>query len=232
MTLTVLETPAGPIEALLVTPSTGTGPWPGVVIVHDIAGFTTDVREISRRVADAGYVVLTPNLYSRGGARCIPRVFRELMQQRGRALDDLAAARDLLTSRADCTGAVGIAGFCMGGGFALVMSSQGFGASAPFYGVPLPRHLDKVLKGACPVVASFGARDALGLGAAKKLSRKLDAAGIPNDVKTYPGVGHSFANQLPAQPLLRVVGFGYDDDATEDAWRRVFAFFREHLSAG
>lgn len=230
MTGVSLETPDGPVEALHLTPSTGTGPWPGVVVVHDIAGFTADVQGISRRVADAGFAVLTPNLYSRGGAaRCIPRVFRELLLQRGRALDDLAAARDFLAASPDCTGAVGIVGFCMGGGFALVMSSQGFGASAPFYGVPLPRHLDDLLHGACPVVASFGARDPIGIGAAGKLRRRLDAAGIPNDVKSYPGVGHSFANRMPAQPLLRIVGFGYDDAATEDAWRRVFAFFGEHL---
>ena len=69
----------------------------------------------------------------------------------------------------------------------------------------------------------------LGLGAANRLRKKLNAKGIPNDVKSYPGVGHSFANQLPAQPLLRVLGFGYNDEATEDAWRRVFAFFGEHL---
>jgi carboxymethylenebutenolidase len=232
MTTIRLEAPGGPIEALHLTPSTGTGPWPGVVVVHDIAGFTADVQGISRRVADAGFTVLTPNLYSRGGAaRCIPRVFRELLLQRGRALDDLAAARDSLAASPDCTGAVGIVGFCMGGGFALVVSSWGFGASAPFYGVPLPRHLDDLLHGSCPVVASFGARDPIGIGAAGKLRGRLDAAGIPNDVKSYPGVGHSFANRMPAQPLLRIVGFGYDDDATEDAWRRVFAFFGEHLAA-
>jgi carboxymethylenebutenolidase len=156
---------------------------------------------------------------------------RELLTQRGRSLEDIAAARDFLLGTSESSGAVGIVGFCMGGQFALVMAPTGFGASAPFYGAPLPRHLDKVLHGACPVVASFGARDALGIGAPGKLRRELEAQGIPHDVKSYPGVGHSFANQMPLQPLLRIVGFGYDDDATEDAWRRVFAFFGEHLSA-
>lgn len=226
-----LETPAGPIEALHLTPPTGSGPWPGVVVVHDIAGFSDDVHNISTRIADAGYVVLTPNLYSRGGAaRCVPRVMRELLTQRGRSLEDIGAAREFLATQPDCTGEVGIVGFCMGGQFALVLAPSGFSASAPFYGAPLPRHLDKVLHGACPVVASFGSRDVLGLGAAKKLRKKLDKHGIPHDVKSYPGVGHSFANQLPAQPLLRVVGFGYNDEATEDAFQRVFAFFGEHLA--
>jgi carboxymethylenebutenolidase len=231
MSVIGLETPAGPIEALQLTPPSGSGPWPGVVVIHDVAGFSDDVRNISRRIAAAGYTVLTPNLYSRGGAaRCIPQVLRELLTQRGRSLDDIGAARSFLAAQPSCTGAVGIVGFCMGGQFALVTAATGFGASAPFYSSPLPRHLDQLLHGACPVVASFGSRDPLGIGAPGKLRRKLEAHGIPHDVKTYDGVGHSFANQLPLQPLLRVTGFGYNEAATEDAWRRVFAFFAEHLA--
>jgi carboxymethylenebutenolidase len=151
------------------------------------------------------------------------------MTQRGRALDDVLAARDHLKALTECTGRVGIAGFCMGGQFALVMSPKGFGASAPFYGAPLPRELSETLDGACPIVASFGGRDPLGRGAPEKLQRVLDHKGITNDVKSYPKVGHSFANKLPAQPLLRIAGFGYNQAATEDAWARVFSFFGEHL---
>lgn len=80
-------------------------------------------------------------------------------------------------------------------------------------------------------MASFGARDLLGKGAPEKLREVLAAKQIANDVKVYPGAGHSFANTLPGQPLLRIAGFGYDDAATEDAWSRVFAFFGEHLTA-
>jgi carboxymethylenebutenolidase len=203
-----------------------------VVLVHDLFGYTDDVKNISRRVADAGYVVLTPNLYGRGGGpKCVAKVFRALLTKQGEAVDDLHAAREFLQAREDCTGPVGIAGFCMGGGFSLVLAPHGFAASAPFYGVPLPRPLDETLRGACPVVASFGARDPLGIGAAGKLEKELAAQGIPHDVKAYPGVGHSFANQLPAQPLMRITGFGYSEEATEDAWQRVFAFFAEHLRA-
>lgn len=52
----------------------------------------------------------------------------------------------------------------------------------------------------------------------------LDGKGITNDIKVYPEVGHSFANKLPAQPLLRIAGFGYNQAATDDAWARVFSF--------
>ncbi|ORV18552.1 dienelactone hydrolase family protein [Mycobacterium celatum] len=230
MTTIQMDTPAGPIDALLDVPD-GQGPFPGVVVIHDAIGYGPDKESINDHIAAAGYIAITPNLFARGGrARCVPKVMRELLTQRaGRAQDDILAARDHLLSMPQCSGKVGIAGFCMGGQFALVMSPKGFGASAPFYGTPLPRHLDEALDGACPIVASFGSRDPLGIGAPTKLQRVLEQKAIPNDVKVYPRAGHSFANKLPAQPLLRITGFGYNEAATQDAWARVFAFFREHL---
>lgn len=226
-----LDTPDGPIDALLSTPA-GEGPWPGVVVVHDAFGYGRDKQSTNDRIARAGYLALTPNLYARGGrVRCITRVMKELAAQRGRALDDILAARDHLKAMPQCSGQVGVAGFCMGGRFALVMSPKGFGASAPFYSTPLPRGLDKTLDGACPIVASFGGRDPAGRGAPDKLREIVAAKNIAADIEVYPQAGHSFANELPAQPLLRIAGFGYDEAATEDAWRRVFAFFGEHLTA-
>jgi len=231
MTTIQIDTPDGPIDALLSLPQ-GDGPWPGVVVIHDAIGYGPDMEATNDRIARAGYVALTPNMYSRGGRiRCITRVMRELMTQRGRALDDILAARDHLQAMPECSGRVGIAGFCMGGQFALVMSPKGFGASAPFYGT-LPRNLSETLDGACPIVASFGSRDPLCKGAPDRLREATDAKKIKTDIKVYPRVGHSFANTLPAQPLLRIAGFGYDRAATEDAWSRVFAFFGEHLAAG
>jgi carboxymethylenebutenolidase len=224
-----IDTPAGPIDALLDIPE-GQGPWPGVVIIHDAIGYGPDKRSTNAHIARAGYVALTPNLFARGGwARCVTKVMRDVLTKRGRALDDVLAARDHLQALPECTGRVGIAGFCMGGQFALVMSPKGFSASAPFYGTPLPRELSETLDGACPIVASFGGRDPMGVGAPKKLQQVLDHKGVTSDVKVYPGAGHGFANKLPAQPLLRIAGFGYNEAATEDAWARVFTFFGDHL---
>ena len=224
-----IDTPGGPIDALLDIPE-GQGPWPGVVIIHDAIGYGPDKQSTNAHIARAGYVALTPNLFARGGwARCVTKVMRDVLTKRGRALDDVLAARDHLQALPECTGRVGIAGFCMGGQFALVMSPKGFSASAPFYGTPLPRELSETLDGACPIVASFGARDPMGVGAPKKLQQVLDHKGVTSDVKVYPGAGHGFANKLPAQPLLRIAGFGYNEAATEDAWARVFTFFGDHL---
>jgi dienelactone hydrolase len=116
-------------------------------------------------------------------------VFNDLMAYEGRAFDDIAAARELLSRRSDCTGAIGIAGFCMGGGFALVASTKGFGASAPFYPPPLQRKYATIVDGACPIVASFGKRDPLNRGSGKHLEEVLTEKKIPHDVKTYLHTG-------------------------------------------
>jgi carboxymethylenebutenolidase len=222
-----VEAPAGPIDADLAVPD-GAGPWPGVVVVHDALGLTEDNRTNLRRFADNGFLAIAPGLYSRGGVRCVAKAMLAVQRREGEAVDDIRAARDVLTARKDCTGAVGVAGFCMGGGFALVMASKGFGASAPFYPSAAASY-DSLVEGACPVVASFGRRDPINPGSGRRLERALNRHGIPNDVVTYPGVGHSFANELPGQRLVRIGGFGYDADVTDDAYRRVFAFFGEHL---
>lgn len=226
-----LDTPAGPIDALVDTPE-GEGPWPGVVVVHDALGYQPDKEAVSARIAAAGYLSITPNLYARGGrARCITAVMRAALTKQGPAIEDILAARDYLRDRPDSTGIVGIAGFCMGGQFALILSPKGFGAAAPFYGTPLPKNLEETLNGACPIVASFGARDPIGRGAPAKLNKAVESQGIAADVKVYPNAGHSFANQLPAQALMRVTGFGYNEAVAEDAWGRVFDFFETHLKA-
>jgi carboxymethylenebutenolidase len=223
-----VDTSDGPIDADVVTPA-GTGPWPGVVVIHDLRGATDDSLESAQRFGAAGLLAIAPDLYSRGGAaRCITRVLGAMVSRRGRAVEDITAAREFLAARSDCTGSVGIAGFCMGGGFALVMGPKGFDASAPFYPTIPPRY-GPMVDGSCPVVASYGKRDIWNPGNGPRLANALDSRGIDNDVKVYAGAGHSFANRLPGQAFQRIIGFGYDAEATDDAYRRVFAFFDAHL---
>jgi carboxymethylenebutenolidase len=68
------------------------------------------------------------------------------------------------------------------------------------------------------------------MGAPARLRKVVDDKGTKADIKVYPSTGHSFANKLPGQPLLRITGFGYHDAATEDAHSSVFTFFNEHLA--
>jgi carboxymethylenebutenolidase len=215
----------------------GSGPWPGVVLVHEAYGVTDVMRRQVARVAEAGYLALMPDLYSQGGARkCLLATFRALRSGEGRAFVDIESARELLAERQDSTGVTGVLGFCMGGGFALVAASDhGFAASSINYGM-MPRDLDEVLEHACPIVGSYGARDHSLTGAAAKLSAVLIERGVPHDVKEYPDAGHSFLNDAPSGPVAvrlltkRILGAGPNPEAAADAWRRIEAFFGEHLS--
>ncbi|TQL67385.1 carboxymethylenebutenolidase [Nocardioides albertanoniae] len=225
--------PAGSVPGYLSVPD-GDGPWPGVVVVQDILGMTTDIKRISDRFAANGYLALTPALYQRGSKpACVVSTIRSLVTGRGTAVDDLVAARDHLAADPRCTGKVGVVGFCMGGGFSLQLAPRGiFDAAAPNYGIP-PRDLS-VLSESCPMVASFGAKDRTLPGAAGKVKAALAAGDVPRDVKEYPEVGHSFMNDWgfprPMGTLERVVGFNYSEPEAEDAWRRILGFFAEHLS--
>lgn len=221
------------LRGYLARPSTP-GPWPGVVVLHEAWGLDDVARRQADRLAAAGYLTLLPDLYSDGGAlRCLKATFAALKAQRGRAFQDIEASRAWLTDQADCTGRVGVIGFCMGGGFALLAATRGFDVSSVNYGM-LPEDADSALEGACPVVGSYGGRDRGLKGAAAALGTTLSWLGVEHDVKEYPTAGHSFLNDAPngplvLRPLLKVAGLGPDPVAAADAWQRIERFFATHL---
>ena len=222
----------GELRAYLARPQ-GPGPWPGVIVIHDVLGMTRDLREHADWFASEGFVALAPDLYSWGRKiACLRSTFSDLRAHRGRSFADIAAAKAWLAAGEECTGRVGIVGFCMGGGFALLMAPSGnFDASAPNYG-EVPEAAVDVLAGSCPIVASFGAKDWMFRGHAARLETALDKLGVDHDVKEYPDVGHSFMNKAPnkvVQVLAAAGGFGYDERATADARSRILSYFRKYL---
>lgn len=213
----------------------GAARWPAVVMVHEAFGVTDVMRRQAERLGRAGFVVLMPDLFSQGGARkCLRETFRAMMTGEGRAFVDIERSRLWLASRTDGTGRIGVLGFCMGGGFALMTAGRGFDASSVNYG-RLPKDIDAVLGGACPIVASYGGRDGSLKGAAATLESALERNAVPHDVKEYPTAGHSFLNDAPSGPKIlrpifrQVLGVGPDPVAAQDAWGRIEAFFGEHL---
>lgn len=223
---------SGELHAYLAVPR-GAGPWPGVVVIMDALGLSDDIRTQADRLAVAGYLAFAPDLYSGRGLRCVVATIKASRSGTGPAYDDIAAAHGWLSARADCTGAIGVIGFCMGGGFALLSAPRRqFAAASVNYG-EVPEDAVPGLAGACPIVASYGGRDRALPGRAQRLERALDELGVEHDIKEYPGVGHSFMNRINAGPLLgqvlAFVGGNYDHPATEDSWRRILDFFDRHL---
>jgi carboxymethylenebutenolidase len=228
--LTYPAASAPELKAYVAVPA-GEGPWPGVVVIQDALGLGDDIKRQADRLAAAGYVAFAPDLYSGRGLKCVVATLSASRTGRGPAYQDIEAARRWLEAREDCTGKIGIIGFCMGGGFALLSAPQfPFAAASVNYG-EVPKDVAK-LAGACPVVASYGKKDVTLRGRAARLERTLTGLDVAHDVKEYPDAGHSFMNRVtlgPATPLVHIAGFGYHEEASEDSWRRLLAFFAEHL---
>ena len=212
----------------------GKGPWPGVIMVHEVFGIDDNMRAQMTRLTQSGYVVMMPNLYSRGGARkCLTATFRALASGTGQAFEDIQAAKELLQSRKDVTKKVGVIGFCMGGGFALLLANQGYDAANSNYGM-LPTDIESALAGACPILGNYGAEDNQLKDAKAKLDQTLTKLNVVHDIKLYPDAGHAFMN--PEQgggpffgTLLRITGAKPNPEAAKDAWQRIDSFFAEHL---
>lgn len=224
------------MEAWVARPE-APGPHPAVLVVHEIFGLVDNLEPILARFAAEGYVAFAPNLYDReaSGPVCVTRCMRAMQSGQGEAVDDLYAALDYLSNDPQVDEErMAVTGFCMGGGFALVMAlDTRVSAAAPFYGMS-DGYLKEV-ESSCPVVASYGERDRVFLGKGKKLKHHLVQSGIEHDHKIYPGVGHSFMTTSRGTWLERLgelgpMRVGYDPNAAEDAWGRMLEFFRVQLS--
>jgi carboxymethylenebutenolidase len=201
----------------------GTGPFPGVVVIHEAYGLNANIKDIARRFAREGYAALAVDLFAgRSRAVCMSRLMYGMLVTplKNGGLSELKAALDYLSAQPEVDGAhVGAIGFCMGGAFAIAWActDERLKAIAPFYGVN-PRPLAAVAR-ACPVVGSYPGSD-FSASHGRKLDAALEQYHIPHDIKVYPGAKHSFFNDQ---------GRAYDAAASADAWQRILAFFGERL---
>ncbi|MGH8899350.1 MAG: dienelactone hydrolase family protein [Egibacteraceae bacterium] len=209
----------------LKAPESGQGP--GVVVIQEWWGLTDHVVDVCDRFAAEGFVALAPDLY--GGptthdAADAGRLMRRLPV--AQAARDLSGAVDYLLDHEAVTGRrVGAVGFCMGGGFVLVLAANAgekVGAAVPFYAV-LRGEPD--LSGIrAPVLGHFGEADeAVPVETARSLEQRIrDAAGVEVTFHLYSGAGHAFFND---ENHLGT----YHPAYAKWAWNRTLEFLRANL---
>lgn len=234
VTATSLET--GPVQfpsdgftirGFLARPAAATTRVPAIVIIHEWWGLNDHIKDIARRVAQAGYVALAPDLYSRMGNKVATdaaeaaRLMESLSSQA--ALRDLNAATKYLTQQpfVDCP-RIGVVGFCMGGTLALTMAAHNsdLKACVPFYGKVPPSETFRYLL--CPLLYHYGAKDGwVTKQEVERLQQGLIQQGKPGAVHIYPSAGHAFFNDTRPD--------AYSAPDAKFAWERTLQFFREHL---
>lgn len=215
-----IETPDGTAEALLVTPSEGDGPWPGVLLLMDVFGVRPYLEEMARRIASWGYVVLVPNVFYRDGsvAELLPQGPQDTPQERAayfsvakpriarltseKAVPDLRAYLEVLESRTEVRpGPVGVVGYCMGARLAmraagerpdLVAACAGFHGGQLVTDAPDSPHL--ALAHATAEFC-FGHADhdrSMPPAQVRALGEALAAHGLTATNEVYPGAPHGF----------------------------------------
>lgn len=215
----------GSAHGYLALPDTGSGP--GVIVIQEWWGLTDHVRSVADRFAAEGFVALAPDLYGGRTAHDGARAARMMEQLPiGQAARDLSGAADhLLALDAVTSPSVGAVGFCMGGGFVLLLAAvagERIGAAVPYYGVRGFTAGDAP-KVSAPVLGHFASEDGWATPEeARGLRQALLDAGVDADIRIYEGAGHAFFNDENHSG-------NYDRELAERTWEDTVEFLREHL---
>ena len=200
--------------------------WPGVIVIHENRGLVEHIRDVTRRVARAGFVALGIDLLSRQGGTTSFADPAELGRAYSRTtteerLADMNSSFAYLKSLDIVQGGIGAVGFCAGGGnvWNLAVNQEELAAAVPFYGSPLPT-TEQIEKIKSPVLAIYAELD-------RNLTLRMADAitALLNQRKTfglhiYQGVGHAFHNDT---------GPAYNAAAACEAWNRTLTWFNKLL---
>ena len=195
-----------------------------VVVIHENRGLTPHIKDVTRRVARAGYLALGVDALSvLGGTPTDEDKGRELIGQLDPAknLRNYLAALAYLRARPESNGRTGGVGFCWGGGLAnqLATHDPQLNAAVAYYGQQPPAADVPHIKAALMLhYAGLDERIDAGI---PTYEAALKAAHIPYELFLYPGVNHAFNNDTsPAR---------YNAEAAQLAWERTLRLFREKL---
>ncbi len=212
----------------LAKPKSGSGPWPGVIVIHENRGLTDHHMDVARRIANLGYVALAVDLLSRVGGTAKFAAPADPTQ----AINNLKQAdveADIVSTVAYLKGLttvkpkLGIVGFCWGGGNSLMgaINSKEVVACVVFYGRN-PANIDDVQKLNGPVQGNYGELDTFITPGVPALEAAMKKYNKVYDPKIYPGANHAFFNDT---------GPRFHESSAKDAWARLVKLYDSNLKA-
>ena len=215
----------GTVKGYLAKPANATGKLPGILVIHENRGLNPHIEDITRRLALDNFLAFAPDaLTPLGGYPGDEDKARELfakLDQR-KCTEDFVAAVTWLKARDDCSGKLGVVGFCYGGGMTHTLTTRlpELNAAVPFYGNQPP--VEDAAKVKTPLLIHFAAVDERINASWPAYEAALKAAGANYTAYQYPGTQHGFNNDTTPR---------YDATAAKLAWERTVAFFNQKLRA-
>ena len=212
----------GSIKGLLSRPATTKEKLPGIIVVHENRGLNPHIEDVGRRAGLAGFISLAPDaLTPLGGYPGTDDEGRELQRKRDRneMLEDFIAAYEHLKNHPECSGKVGVVGFCFGGWISNMMAVKvsDLGAAVPFYGGQPKEDIEKIN---APLLLHFGALDTRVNEGWPEYETALKENGKEYQAYIYENANHGFHNDTTPR---------YDREAAELSWTRTIDFFKEKL---
>lgn len=214
----------GRIRGYLVHPAGQPGRLPGVLVIHENRGLNPYIEDVARRLAVAGFMAFAPDgLTSAGGYPGDDEKGAQLFRQvdRQKLNEDFIASARWLKQRPDCTGRIGVVGFCFGGGVANMLAVRLGGelaAAVPFYGGQPPAADAARIQ--APLLLHYAGLDTRVNAGWPAYEAALKASGVSYTAYIYEGANHGFHNDTTPR---------YDETAARLAWQRTLEFLNARL---
>ncbi|UOQ76243.1 dienelactone hydrolase family protein [Hymenobacter sp. 5516J-16] len=195
-----------------------------VVVIHENRGLTPHIKDVTRRVAKAGYLALGVDALSVfGGTPANEDEGRTLIGKldKQQNLGNYLAALRYLRQRTDSNGKTGCVGFCWGGAMAnsLATHDAQLDAAVAYYGTQPPAQDVPNIKAA--LLLHYAGLDERVNAGKDAYEAALKAVGVKYEQYVYPGVNHAFNNDSsPAR---------YNAEAANLAWNRTLKLFKKKL---